>query len=47
MKLKRFFTSSIWAVPLLFVLIIVLLLASVTIEKSQIKKKVPIRKKDD
>ena len=47
MKLKRFFASSIWAVPLLFVLIIVLLLASVTIEKSQIKKGIPIRKKDD
>ena len=47
MKLKRFFASSIWAVPMLGLLIVPLLLSSVTIERYQIKKEVPIKKKGD
>jgi len=45
MKLNRFFVT-LWVVPLILLLLIALLLASVTIEKYQIKKKVSIRKKD-
>jgi len=45
-KLKRLFTTLIWAVPLLLLLLLVLFLSSVTIEKYQIRKEVPVKKKD-
>ena len=46
MKPKRLFTTNIWAVPLLVLLLLVLLLSSVTLEKYQIRKEVPVKKKD-